>query len=56
MTPDPVPHLHLCGVYLYPHRPRCTCDPVKRAAAVERERLLRVAAELEAAGKVAECK
>lgn len=38
------PHFILCPVALRPHDPRvrCTCDPVKLAAALEAERKRRV--------------
>ncbi len=53
---NPEAHFVGCGLYLFPHRPRCTCDPVKLAAAREEARLVRVAEEIRRAGKEGEAK
>ena len=53
---DPEAHFVGCGLYRLPHRPRCTCDPVKLAAAREKAHLEHIAQELRRASIVGEAK
>lgn len=45
---EPAPHFWWCSIFLHRHRPgvRCSCPPSMLAEAVEKERLIKLAASM----------